>query len=179
MRKFEHFTKTEIETNQCVALSPLKLYKQERDWTCSIACIRTLLSNIVETSPSEDWFIKQYKMSHGPYYSHDIKELGMLSQYDVKFGCDERLDLDGILQLIQNGYYVMLESMINYAHWMVLLGFYPLADNKDLETSTLLFYDPYYNKIRLVNADEFLGMWLDGDHWTNNITNDYIAIKRA
>ena len=78
---------------------------------------------------------------------------------------------------MEQGYFVMLESMINYAHWTVLLGYYPLCGN-DLEKAKLLMYDPYYDEVRLVNADEFISMWRDGSYETTRIDRDFIAVKR-
>ena len=116
-------------------------------------------------------------MKPGPYYSKDIKSMGMVAKYDVLYGCDNKnINMDNILEYITNGYFIMLECLYNYAHWIVLLGFYPLADN--IEKSKLLIYDPYYNEVRLLNADEFINMWIDGNYLENKIEKDFIAIRR-
>ena len=60
---------------------------------------------------------------------------------------------------MEDGYYVMVESMYNYAHWMVLLGYYPL-EQANVEKSRLLVYDPWFDQVRLLIADEFLPMWV-------------------
>ena len=83
---------------------------------------------------------------------------------------------DEILNLLENGYYIMLESMVNYSHWMVLLGYYVVKDTKNLEEHKILFYDPYYDDLKLLNADEFIGMWIDGNYENTKVKNDFIVI---
>ena len=78
---------------------------------------------------------------------------------------------------MNNGYAIMIESMINYAHWLVLLGYYIIGDSRDIESHKVLVYDPYYDKVRLIIADEFLSMWIDGDHEKTGVVKDFIAIK--
>ena len=161
-----------------MSLTPPYLYPQERDWTCSIACIRTILSAIINSVPKEDYIIEKYNMTPGPYYSKDIKNLGILNSYDVKYGCDNtNVIFENIINMVKDGYYIMLESMINYSHWLVFLGYYTYNTN-DIEKAKLLMYDPYYNEVRLVNADEFITMWIDGDYENSRIEKDYIAIRK-
>lgn len=89
----------------------------------------------------------------------------------------ENVSFDMVLDLMKQGYYIMLECMYNYAHWLVLLGYYPL-DNSTLEKSSLLVYDPYYNNVRLLNADEFIAMWIDGNYGNTMVEKDFIAIRK-
>ena len=176
-RKHELFEQNNLKHNEVVVSAPKKLYPQETDWTCSVACIRTMLSGITYNVPEEMEIVRQNNMKPGPYYSRDIKKLGLLDNYDVVYGCDkEKADMDMVLDMVQNGYYVMLECMYNYAHWMVLLGYYPL-ENSDIEKSELLMYDPYYDKIRLLSADEFISMWIDGNYENTKVIRDFIAVK--
>ena len=156
---------------------PAKMYPQETDWTCSIACIRTMLSGILNEVPSEEEFITQYNLKPGPHYSKDIKQLGILQAYDVLYGCDNHdVSFDDILDYVESGYSVMLECMYNYAHWFVLLGYYPIV-GENIEKSKILVYDPYYNEVRLLNADEFITMWIDGNYEHSRIEKDFIAFK--
>lgn len=172
MRKDELFVKRELLIKNSISQTPPKLYPQERDWTCCIACIRTLLSAGKAPILSEDDIVKKYKISPGPLYSKDIKKLNLLYKYDVKYGCDNDITFDEIIKLMQENYFIMLESMVNYSHWMVLLGYYTNTD--DIENYKLLFFDPYYNEVRLIRTDEFINMWSDGD---SDIERDYLAIK--
>lgn len=175
-RKFELFTPNTISHKETVISSPKKFYPQEKDWTCSVACIRTLLSGIMQNVLSEKEMIEKYNISPSPHYSEDIKRLGILSEYDTVFGCDiSDVTFDTVLNLMQNGYFIMLECMYNYSHWMVLTGYYPIDDNP--EKSRLLFYDPYYNKMRLLIADEFINMWTDGDYENSKVESDFVAVK--
>ena len=172
MRKEEYFTKLELQERTSISQVPPNLYKQDRDWTCAIACIRTLMSGIIENVPSEDYFIEKYKLKPGPLYSKNIKELKILNEYNVIYGCDNKSNFDDITNLLKQNYFIMLESMVNYSHWMVLLGYYVVG--KNIEEYKLLFYDPYYNDLRLIRTDEFISMWRDGG---SDILNDFIAIK--
>ena len=165
-----------IKFSDSINLEIRKLYKQERDWTCSLACIRTLLSSRGKKVYAEDYYIDKYKMKPGPYFSKDIKKIGMLKDFDVKYGCDDKnATFDTVLNLMRDGYAVMLESMYNYSHWMVLLGYYRLG--KNIENNLIACFEPYYNNIRLINVDEFIGMWVDGNYKKSNVEKDFIAIK--
>lgn len=118
-------------------------------------------------------------MLPGPHYSKDIKRMGILDGYDAIYGCDcKDTDMDTVLSLMEKGYILMLEHMYNYAHWTVLLGFYPLHDN-EIETTTMLMYDPYYDEVRLYNVDEFTGMWMDGGYTEPRIEKDFIAVRKT
>lgn len=172
MRKEEFFTKNVLKENKSVSQVPPILYKQERDWTCAIACIRTLISAINEDVPTEEYFIEKYNLKPGPLYSNDVMNLKILEKYNVKYGCLKDIDFNEIVNLLNEGYYIMLESMVNYSHWMVLLGYFAVSE--DIEQYKLLFFDPYYEEVRLIRADEFIGMWQDGD---GKIKHDFIAIK--
>lgn len=176
-RKDQLFKRTTLLHNGVVSNAPKKLFPQETDWTCSIACIRTILSGIIENVPSEEYYVNTYKMIPGPHYSGNIKELGILDEYDVIYGCDEtEKTFDKVLDYLENGYFIMLESMYNYSHWLVLLGYYPLGDD-DLEKSRLLMYDPYYDETRLFSVDEFISMWIDGNYAQTKVERDFIALR--
>lgn len=177
-RKFELFKKNSLAHKNIVMMAPDSMYPQERDWTCAFACIRTMLSGVTEAVPAEDTLVKDFSLEPHPYYSKDIKELHILDEYEALYGCDNpEITFDDILDFGQKGYHVMLECMINYAHWMVLLGYFPLSGN-DIEKSYLLFYDPYYNELKKINADEFISMWIDGNYENTKVVRDFIAVKR-
>ncbi len=177
-RKEELFSSRKIKNKESVSNTPVKLLPQERDWTCAIGCIRTILSALDDKVLEEDEFIERYSMKPGPHYSKDIKEKKILQGYDVRYGCDtSNICIDDVIALMKEGYYVMLESMVNYAHWMVLLGYYTCYDFQDVEKHKMLFYDPYYNEIKLMNADEFLSMWIDGNYAETKVEKDFIAIR--
>lgn len=177
MRKYEYFNKLNLSHQDVISKTPKRLYPQERDWTCSIACIRTILSGIDPSIPSEDSFVELYDLKPGPLFSKDIKNLNLLENYDVIYGCDLiNPSFDQLLSYINDNYFVMIESMLNFSHWFVLLGYFPSIDS-DIEHGKVLVYDPYYNETRLLILDEFIQMWLDGNHNINSIEKDFIAIK--
>ena len=66
-RKSEHFGKAlPIGFVDVVSVIPPRLYKQERDWTCSVACLRSIASKYKDLG-SEDEIVSKYKMDHGRY----------------------------------------------------------------------------------------------------------------
>lgn len=182
-RQSEYFSKlSDNKIKYNILHAPRKVFCQERDWTCSIACIRSLLSGVLslEEVPDEGSVITRYKLQPGPYYSKDIKEWGIFDDLAISkviYGCDfafNNTSQEDILRLLNRDFYIMVESMINYSHWLVLLGF-TCAD--DREHCQVLSYDPYYNKMRVDIADEFFSMWHDGDHEKTGIHHDFIAIR--
>lgn len=202
-----------------VSCAPMKLFRQERDWTCAVACLRSLMSGgdgkrisdgqeeefdaaeagAPETKGApgiagapgmlrlrdadEDTWVADLQLRPGPHFSREIKELGILKGCDVIYGCDgldgKRASFDDILDLMAEGYNVMIETMINYSHWIVLLGFYPLdhSGENQLDDAVVTFFDPYYNEIRLIRAGELTGVWCDGDHEENGVKGDFIAMR--
>ncbi len=167
-----------VTFDKTIACAPPRLYPQETDWTCSLGCIRTMLSALDENVMEEKAFVEKFKMKPQPYYSKDIKALSILDGYDAIYGCDSTdTNLDKILNYCAEGYYVMVESMINYSHWLVLMGYYTVQEYGDVEKSKLLFFDPYYNEIKMIRVDEFLSMWIDGNYAETKVAKDFIAIK--
>lgn len=177
IRKAELFPKFDLSHKNVITWNAYEMFPQERDWTCAIACLRTLQARVDADVLTEDAYIKEYKLKPSPYYSKDIKELQLFADREVVYGCDTvEKNFDMILSYLEDGYGVMLESLYNYAHWMVLLGYYPLT-NEAADKSQLLMFDPYMNQVRLLNTEEFVNMWIDADHNKNGIMNDFIALK--
>lgn len=176
MRVPEYFGMPSDVKQKTVANFPSRFYKQERDWTCAIACLRTMLSGFLENIPSENYYLDKYNMLPGPYYSKDIKELGLLSDYNAIFSCDMKtddIDIGIIGKLLGYGYFVMVESLYNYAHWYVVIGYCAVKDEADLEKHRMLIYDPFYDEVKLLNVHEFTTMWCDSD----GHEKEFIAVK--
>lgn len=155
----------------------LTLHKQHRDWTCSVACLRTILC----TTLDENWFIDKFNMKPGPYYSKDLKVIAdTFNRFKFTFGCDDDCKdafskFTKLLLMLESGWSVMIETMYNYGHWLVVLGYFPHGDQ--FSDCDILLWDPYLNKVRLENVEEVISMWIDGDHKSSGIVNDYIAVK--
>ena len=143
-----------------------KLYKQDLYWACYIACIRTIVSGIVDDVPSEEQLIANFKLKAENQYSKDIKEKKLLENYDTVYGCDLKSDsitIELVAELMRNGYYIMVESAYNnFAHWDVILKYYNLREHK------LIIYDPYIDEVKTLEADEFNRLW----------SNEFVAIKK-
>lgn len=177
--KQEYFPVVETAVpEQSVANVPNELVCQNRDWTCSLACIQSLLSSVGGKYKDEDEIIAKYNLTPAPYYSKDIKGLGILEGYDVIFGCDiENASVELIYNYLKQGYYLMVECMYNVSHWVVMLGIFSTGDKRDLADKKVLLYDPYYDNVRLENADEFNEMWCDLSNPGVSIVKDFIAVK--
>ena len=161
----EFFTYEKPQGYISVSNTPPCLYRQERDWTCSIACIRTLLSGRVTEVASENEFIEKFELVPGPHYVDEMIEKQMLAPARVgktnRNFAKEKIGLPLLARLLEEKYYVMAECMYNYAHWVVVLGYFAVRNAEDTEEHRILIYDPYYDQVRLVIADEFLTMWCD------------------
>lgn len=150
----------------------LVLRRQHRDWTCSVACLRTILC----TNMSEDYMIDMLGLQPGPHYSKDMKQtVNIFGHYQFDFGCDCDGDTQTrfakLLTMLGIGWSVMIETIHNGGHWLILLGYYPVGTT--IADCNLLLWDPYLGETRLENAEEVISMWSDG-----NSVNDYIAVKR-
>ena len=178
-RKFELFQKNKIYIDSSVSHCPPILFRQERDWTCAFACLRTIMSGFDDNWLSEREIIKKYSLTPKPYFSADIKNLRIIDHMNVIYGCDaSAVSFNDIVTLMKSGYYVMLESLTNYSHWMVLIGCYVLGDGSDAEEIKLSFFDPYYNDIKNMLLDEFINIWIDAENEINGIERDFLAINK-
>jgi len=178
-RTFEYFKVNDLDKEYTTCgCFPKMLYKQQRDWTCSIACIRTLISDLISDVPDEDYFINKYKLKPSPYYTKDVRELRMLEPYCNKIIYSTDLDqteisLYSLQQLLKEKYFIMVECLYNVAHWIVIMGYCAVRNARDTEEHQLFVYDPYYDVVRLLIADEFESMW----HDANGHAKEFIAIK--
>lgn len=152
------------------------MLRQERDWTCSIAAVRTILSAFKERHLSETAFIKKYNLNVGPHYTEEILNKKMfgenkkiLSHFDFS---EEDISLKLLNNLLAQKYYIMAECMYNYAHWVVILAYLAVGNKTNTEKHRILIYEPYYDETRLVRADEFDTMWCD----PNGHKHEFIAV---
>lgn len=157
--------------------TPPVLYPQERDWTCSVACIRSILSAFDKKVPSEDELIKRFDLKKGPHYTDEICQKRMFGNNRKIFSsldCEaEDINLKLLNNLLKKKYFVMTECLYNYAHWVVVVGYFAVKGARNREEHTIAFFEPYYNEIRLVRADEFETMWCDAEgHF-----REFVAVK--
>ncbi|MCM1218455.1 MAG: hypothetical protein NC548_28540 [Lachnospiraceae bacterium] len=163
---------------QCSEISTVKrMFPQERDWTCALACFRTLLKSVGITINEEN-LIEVCDIQIGPKNSSDVKRWAGVLKLDkqIRYGCDHRYinkKSANLLHELLRSHNVMLEVMLNYAHWIVVLAYYKMGELRD---DTMVIYDPYYDKIRLFPAEEILSMWYAaGD---NTKDRDFVAILK-
>lgn len=163
------------------AVFPQRLFGQERDWTCCLACVRSLVSGLV-TVPAEDELIKRYGFVPGPIYSKQIKESGALNiqGLDVVYGCDEKdpenLDPSVIWDLLDRGYRVMANWMMSYDHWTMMLGY---ISDEDPDKASFVYWCPYFLETRMVRAGDFESMWHGGAQNGVIGPGDYIAVRAS
>lgn len=173
----EYFQNTPFlrEISHNVSTMSPKLYPQSRDWTCSLACLRTITSGIISLE-SEDELIDGYKMRPGPYYSKDIKKLGILTgqNIDVIYGCDmlpDEKDVSVLWEYMSQGWRIMTDWLMSYDHWTVLLSYIKSQHGPDYDE--LIYYDPYCDEVLKIRNAHFSEMWMN----TSGNIKDFIAVR--
>ncbi len=178
MRKSQYYEKATTNKHNSVGNIPPKLLPQETDWTCAVACVRTMMSAFEPDLKSEEYYVKTHNLEMGPHYSEQIKGYKILDKYNAVYGCDNKnITFDDIVEMMENGYYIMLESMINYSHWVVMLAYLAVPTEHGIEKYEMMYYEPYYNVVKSISVDEFLGMWRDGPYETTKVERDFVAVK--
>lgn len=147
------------------------MFKQENDWTCTITCLKTIL-NLKE---SEEELVGMFNFTVGPHYVDELIQLPTLNNVDIISSNTQELTPMLLTSLLNNGYSVMVEWCLNYAHWCVVLGYYVLKDDKDLDGHIITMYDPYYDEIRLFRSSEFFSMYIKLPDLT---PGEFLAIKQ-
>lgn len=171
----------EFFTNEHIGYCPLTImsnvqsvYKQDRDWTCSIACLRTIASHTAYL-PEEYDILQRYKINKGPQSSHSIRDW-MKDDERFRYGCVDTIPEDYKLTYLTDlmkTHNVMIECMLNYEHWVVILGYVYLGSD---ELAQFIVYDPYYNNVRVIIAEELVSMWYGVEDYP--IHRDYVACRK-
>lgn len=162
-----------------VACMPGAFCRQERDWTCSAACVRTLASGLCGV-PSEDVLVAGAHLEPGPQYSGGIMRWpGLRELKDVEWRFGEAdpesavLDSSDVWAWLRDGWRVMANWMMSYDHWCVFFSYIPFgSDEEDL----MFFFDPYYGDVRSVRASDFDVMWKSGS--PGGPVHDYVLCRR-
>ena len=79
-RVSEYFKVEKKEKYKSYSNMPCLLIKQERDWTCSVAAVRTILSAFMAKPLSETFFIEHYNLIPGPHYTEEILNKKMFGE---------------------------------------------------------------------------------------------------
>ena len=176
MKKCSEIHKTGVYIS--CSMVPPQLCRQERSWTCSVAAVRTILSAFSNKVLKEAEFIKKYDLVKGPHYTEEIISKKMFGTKKVLSCFDfakHDISLNLLNGLLKEKYYIMAECMYNCAHWVVILAYLTTGGKDNLKEHKILFYDPYYDEVRLVRADEFYEMWRD----INGHSHEFIAVMSA
>lgn len=179
-RKYEHFEQASpIGLDNAVASVPPKMFRQERDWTCSIACLRTIASKFKDVE-GEDEIVRKYGLNPGPHYTDDLVKCGILDEFDFEVSStvppNVAEELKRVYHLLETGATVMVETCRSFDHWLVLLAYFP-GGHEYTEDQYVLMWDPYYAETFLMRVSEFCDEWLSGYWESNGVACDFIAIK--
>ena len=119
------------------------LYYQEWDWTCAIACLRSICSSI-KALRTEDEIIEKYKLMPKPRYSQDIKTWD-IKEYHARYGWDEYENINNVgflYRLMKEEWYVSIEGLIMTTGWFCA------------DIFRIILYDPYYNESKQLRAEK-------------------------
>ncbi len=159
-----------------VACVPPVLYGQDLDWTCALACLRSICSGILEF-PSDADVVRRFGLRPGPIYSGWVKSSGILSVTGVEaaYGCDfPDAGIPDLWRYLRDGWRVMVNWMYSFDHWTVLMAYMALGDDPDYHD--MLHWDPYCGEQLHVKEGHFSVMWKSGG--TPN-EHDFVAVRHS
>lgn len=84
-------------------------------------------------------------------------------------------DIQGLYDLLLDNYIIICAHAYNLYHYIVCYGYLTTNERQNPENQYILFYDPYLDEHKLINADIFDTMWYDIG---TNKYRDYIAVKQ-
>lgn len=155
-----------------------EFFAQQRDWTCGLAALRTLLTKNKFSffRLSEEILVehaKQLGMKPGPRSAEDLKRIaGTFYKREednpILTKCDFE-DYD-IVSLFKD-YNLAIECSIMGGHWLVIMD---IITNDD--TTKVRLYDSYYNSVIELDLKQFNEMW--EDKILTNTYREFIAIRR-
>lgn len=172
----EYFGETPDVKGPSIVNTPVNFYRQERDWTCSIACVRTVISAF-NNNISEEQIIKDNNLKMGGQHIEDMKKWSCFK--DLKLESQETRpikDIQGLYDLLLDNYIIICAHAYNLYHYIVCYGYLTTNERQNPENQCILFYDPYLDEHKLINADIFDTMWYDIG---TNKYRDYIAVKQG
>lgn len=170
----EYFGEIKDVKGPSIVNAPVNCYKQGRDWTCSVACIRTAISAFKNISEEE--IIKEEQLKMGGQSIENIKNWKCLDGLKIETKATREInDSQGLYDLLLDNYIVICASTYNLWHYIVCYGYLTTNERNNPENQYVLFYDPYLDEHKLINADIFDTMWYDIG---TSKYRDYIAIKQ-
>lgn len=151
-------------------------FRQQRDWTCGIACMRCLLAGKVAQLPTEDEIIERASLKPGPRNSLQLGDvydkLGLGISY--KNGNEpQRGHIAPWITDLMRSHDIAIECAINGAHWITLMAY---IGRGHVAEDTVVYYDPYFDEVRLIRAEELFSMWMATEKGL--LDRDYFAIQR-
>lgn len=175
--KHELFPPEKLEIPYAASCMPPVLYAQGVDWTCALACVRSIASGLA-VLPDDGVLVRKMGLSPGPVYSGTIKRSGILDMpgIGVRYGCDvQDVSIRDLWRFLDHGWRVMVNWMYSYDHWTVLTAYIPVE--KDPDYHVLQHWDPYCGEIFQIRAAHFSVMWQSGGNEGHR--HDFIAVRDA
>ena len=150
-------------------------YPQERDWTCGLACLRTLLNATYrkKTPLSEEELVardKERGAVPGPRTASDLKNLLKAFQLDEYLFTPEDFEIKDIYDCF-TAHLIAVESRLHGGHWLVIMSI-----SKGKGSDYIELYDPYYDKILSFTLSQFYALWMDDKLLSNS--REFIAVRR-
>ena len=169
----------EVETLKgcSVVNTPVEFYKQERDWTCSIAVVRSAIS-CYNNKITEDEILAQENLKMGGQKIDNMKNWKILKEAGEGILTQQEKKVEGIkglYDLLLDNYVVICETTYNWWHFVLAYGYLTTHNKDKIDEQMVLFYDPYYDEHLLMRAELFEQMWFNQD---NKKFYEYLAIPQ-
>ena len=128
-----------------------KFYKQETNWTCGPAVARMLFES-VGIKKSEKEFIKPLKSNkiRGTYHENFP---ALAEEFKLDYVVNRNSSIDDLKFFLNNNYIVMVCYFIpeeKTDHYSIV---------KDIDSSFVYFYDPYYGENHKLSLKDFEKNW--------------------
>ena len=104
------------------SLDGMTYFKQEKNNTCSVACLRMALSKFMDKVPSEEVLAKQLKTNEETGTHPDDERRVAKDIYGMEVLHGENGTIEKLDKLILDGYVIILSVSIAYPHCTVYLG---------------------------------------------------------
>lgn len=125
----------------------MKYFKQETDYTCAIACLRMVLSTVMEDVPSEEELAIKLKSNelHGTNPHEIVDYLNSSAPFYAKY--IENGTIDDIREELKYGNLIILLISVDVPHCVIYLN-----DNNN----HMFVHDPYFGENKAYVLKKFL-----------------------